>query len=110
MRNSLFIVVLSMMFINTIASQNGYKKDSLQIKVYTNIEYVNNEAKSIEVRKVFCDYCSEIQKVAISEEAKRRSYAVRNNKENRLMNGIRKLSLYIRISKKDFAAIKEEDN
>lgn len=99
-----------MMSVSNAASQNGYKKDSLQIKVYTNIKYVNNEAKSIDVKRVFCDYCSEIQIEAISEEAKRRSYAVRNDKENRLMNGIRKLSLYIRISKKDFAAIKDEEH
>lgn len=98
------------MSVSNAASQNGYKKDSLQIKVYTNIKYVNNEAKSIDVKRVFCDYCSEIQIEAISEEAKRRSYAVRNDKENRLMNGIRKLSLYIRISKKDFAAIKDEEH
>lgn len=98
------------MSVSNAASQNGYKKDSLQIKVYTNIKYVNNEAKSIDVKRVFCDYCSEIQIEAISEEAKRRSYAVRNDKENRLMNGIRKLSLFIRISKKDFAAIKDEEH
>lgn len=94
---------------NFMISQNGYKKDSLQIKVYTSIEYVNNDAKSIEVKKVFCDYCSKIQIDAVSEEAKKRSYDVRYDKENRLMNGVRKLSLYIRISKKDFAAIREEN-
>jgi hypothetical protein len=104
------MVVLYLMSILNVASQNGYKKDSLQIKVYTIIEYINNEAKSIEVKRVFCDYCSDIQVEAISEEAKKRSYAARNAKENRLENGIRKLSLYIRISKKDFAAIKEEEH
>lgn len=110
MRRLFFIVVLYLLPFTNVVAQNGYKKDSLQIKVYTSIEYVKNEAKSIEVRKVFCDYCTNIQREAISEEAKRRSYAVRNDKENRLMNGVRKLSLYIRISKNDFAAIKEKDN
>lgn len=34
----------------------GYAKDSLQIKVYTEIEYKNREAKDIKLKKVFCDY------------------------------------------------------
>lgn len=110
MRRSLTIVVICLMSCMNVMSQNGYQKDSLQIKVYTSIEYINNQATSIKVRRVFCDYCTDIQIKAISEEAKVRSYAVRNDKENRMLNGTKKLSLYIRIAKKDFAAIKEDDH
>ena len=94
-----------------INAQIGWKKDSLQIKVYTDIHYVNNEAKEIKVRKVFCDYCSDYQSKVIGQEAINRTEMVKNDAENRLPKGIKRLALYIRVSKIDFAALKEnEDN
>ncbi|MFK7782349.1 MAG: hypothetical protein AB8B90_08340 [Psychroserpens sp.] len=91
-----------------ILSAQSYKKDSLQIKSYTVIEFVNNKIKSIELSKVLCDYCNEIQKKAIGKEALQRTYAESQNPKNRLENGKKKLAIYIRIAKKDFAAIKDE--
>lgn len=109
MKWSIFIwLLISSFCFQNLEAQKGYKKDSLQIKIYTSIKYINSVAKEIKVRKIFCDYCNELQLEALKEEGIRRSYLVRNNKENKVVNGERKLSLYIRVSKKDFAAIKKE--
>ena len=102
------LIMSTILLTDNALSQVGYAKDSLQIKAYTVITYENNEAVKIELNKVFCDYCSDLQKEAIGNEAKRRTYFERYLPENRLMNGQKKLALYIRVSKKDFAAIKEE--
>jgi hypothetical protein len=98
-----------MVFANQANAQLGYQKDSLQIKVYTEIEYVQYKTKSIKVKKVFCDYCTKLQSEKIKEEAMRIGYMVRNDKENILNNGIKKLAMYIRVSKKDFAALRENE-
>ena len=84
----------------------SYRKDSLQIKSYTQIEYVNNEVKSIRLLKVLCDYCSDYQKEVIGEEAKRRAFLERFDPKNRIKDGKKRLAIYIRIAKSDFAAIK----
>ena len=103
--------ILSFVFLaEDMTAQRGYAEDSLQIKAYTVITYKNSEAIKIELSKVFCDYCSELQLEAIGIEAKRRSYHERYFPEHRLKDGQKRLALYIRISKKDFAAIKEEEN
>ncbi len=94
---------------NTFA-QIGYKKDSLQIKVYTEIEYINRQVNYIKVDTVFCDYCSPNQIKRLKEEALNRTYLARNDKEIKLINGKYKHALYIRISKKDFLEMKEESN
>ena len=91
-------------------AQQGYAKDSLQIKAYTLITYQNSKAVKIELSHVFCDYCSDFQKEAIGEEAKRRAYQNRYLPENRIDDGEKRLAVYIRIAKKDFAAIKEDEN
>lgn len=89
-------------------SQTGYKKDSLQIKVYTEIEYLESQVKDIKVIKVFCDYCSEFQTEMLSREALRRTYLEKDDEKIRLVNGKYKDAIYIRISKKDFSELKEE--
>ncbi|WP_299336732.1 hypothetical protein [uncultured Psychroserpens sp.] len=94
--------------LNTVLHAQSYKKDSLQIKSYTLIEYANNEVKRIELLKVMCDYCTDIQKEAIGKEAVRRSYLERFDPKNRLKKGKKKLAIYIRVAKKDLAAIKED--
>ena len=86
----------------------SYAKDSLQIKSYTIIEYRSNEVKEIKLLKVLCDYCTDLQKEVIGEEAKRRAYLERLDPKNRMKDGQKKLAIYIRIAKKDFANIKEE--
>ncbi|SDS33074.1 hypothetical protein SAMN04515667_1932 [Formosa sp. Hel1_31_208] len=85
----------------------SYRKDSLQIKSYTLIEYQNNEVKDIQLLKVICDYCTDFQKKAIGEEAKRRAFQERLDPKNRVKDGKKKLAIYIRIAKTDFAEIKE---
>ncbi len=86
----------------------SYRKDSLQIKSYTQIEYVNNEVKSIKLLKVLCDYCTDYQKEVIGEEAKRRAFLERFDPKNRIKDGKKRLAIYIRIAKKDFAEIKPD--
>lgn len=108
MKFKIIIALFFVAFANQVKAQ-GYQKDSLQIKVYTEIEYDQYRVKSIKATKVFCDYCSELQTKKIKEEALRLAYLARNNKDNLLNNGIKKLAMYIRVSKKDFAALKEDD-
>lgn len=103
------IALCLLVFANQAKAQLGYQKDSLQIKVYTEIEYVQYRTKSIKVKKVFCDYCTKLQAEKIKEEALRIGYIVRNDKDNILNNGIKKLAMYIRVSKKDFAALRENE-
>lgn len=94
---------------NTFA-QIGYKKDSLQIKVYSEIEYIDRLIKDIKVDTVFCDYCSKNQIKMLKEEALRRTYLIRNDNNVKLVNGTYKHALLIRISKKDFLEMREEEN
>lgn len=92
---------------SAFVSAQSYKKDSLQIKSYIRIEYRNNYVKDIKLLRVLCDYCSDIQKEAIGEEAIRRGAYECLDPKNRIKEGDKKLAIYIRIAKKDFAAIKE---
>ena len=110
MKKIAYILSLCFFLCQSDILAQGYQKDSLQIKVYTEIIYTNSIARDIKVKKVFCDYCSKFQAKMIKEEAIRRSYDVRNDRENKMVNGTKKLALYIRISKKDFAALKEEED
>ncbi|MEZ4782136.1 MAG: hypothetical protein R2816_11460 [Flavobacteriaceae bacterium] len=107
-----FKQILILLFLLALANKaiaQGYQKDSLQIKVYTEIEYEQYRVKSIKATKVFCDYCSEIQSEKIKEEALRLAYLARHNRDYIMDKGIKKLAMYIRVSKKDFAALKEDD-
>ncbi|MCF6306947.1 MAG: hypothetical protein L3J09_03225 [Flavobacteriaceae bacterium] len=105
----LFIVLFHLSFIKINSQSAGYTKDSLQIKVYTEIVYKNNQVKQINVKKVFCDYCSNVQVDIIKKRAYDLTFNDRNSPENRKLNGIKKLALYIRISKKDFKAFRENE-
>ncbi|MEM5566141.1 hypothetical protein WNY78_13560 [Psychroserpens sp. AS72] len=103
------LLCLVVFLINTIASSaQSYKKDSLQIKSYTLIEYRQSEVKDVKLIKVLCDYCTDIQKEAIGIEAMRRAKLESYDPINRMKEGDKKLAIYIRIAKKDFAAIKED--
>ncbi len=97
------LVIFTVFCLSGLQAQQGYTTDSLQIKVYTEIDYVNNSPKAINIKKVFCDYCSSNQLMGIEDEALRRSYIERNLKKNKLVNGKKKLAIYIRIAKSDFA-------
>jgi hypothetical protein len=109
MRNFLTILIISLICNTLLQAQVGYQKDSLQIKVYAAIDYVDYNPVEIKVKKVFCDYCSEFQIEKLSEEAYRRTFLIRNREGVRLSNGTFKHALYIRVSKKDLAALKRED-
>jgi len=89
-------------------AQLGYQKDSLQIKVYTVIEYRDGLIKEMKVEKVFCDYCTKYQTEQIKEEALRRTYLIRNDEGVKQENGKFNHALYIRISKKDFMEMKKD--
>lgn len=90
------------------AQSKNYALDSLQIKVYTEIEYINSNPKKIEVKKVFCDYCTENQIKYLGEKAKELAFYDRFNPKKRRVNGIRKFAIIIRVSKKDFLEIRDE--
>ena len=100
-----------LMFLLTVSNvyPQGYAKDSLQIKVYTEIEYKNREAKDIKLLKVFCDYCTSAQNSKIGYAALLRAHDERYLPENVLVNGKKKLAIIIRISKTDFAAMTDEN-
>lgn len=106
MRLSIIITIFCLG--NLLSFSQGYAKDSLQIKVYTEIEYKNREAKDIKLLKVFCDYCTSAQTSKIGYAALLRAHDERYLPENVLVNGKKKLAIIIRISKVDFAAISNE--
>ena len=112
--NKWFLFILTFVFCSVILhSQNNpnYPRDLIQIKTYSIAKFKNSKLDTVKVTKVFCDYCSENQLNALKQEAWNRAYYERYNPKNRLVNGKRKLALYIRISKKDFLNLKEvEDN
>ena len=91
----------------TSSAQLGYKKDSLQIKVYTEITYRDYKPVHIEVKKVFCDYCSENQIKLIGEEALRRTKDDQYNPKYVSANDKTRLALFIRVAKRDFAKLKD---
>jgi hypothetical protein len=93
----------------TIVFSQDYRKDSLQIKVYTEIEYKAGEPIDIKLKKVFCDYCSKNQLQLLGEDAIRRTESEKYDPKNNLTNGKKKIAVYIRIAKSDFAGIKEEE-
>jgi len=106
-----YLVVLFLCFFSFGYSQSiSYKKDSLQIKVYTEIDYVNKRVKEIVVKKVFCDYCSENQIKFLKEKALELATYDKYNPKKRLINGTRKFALIIRVSKKDFLEIKTNED
>lgn len=90
-------------------AQVGYKKDSLQIKVYSIITYENSHPQNIEIGKVFCDYCNDNQLTMLKGQAWELTYAARYAPENRIEEGKRKLALFIRVSKEDFKKLKDPE-
>lgn len=101
---SLIIVVLLCLNLSKLNAQD-YKKDSLQFKVITHIKYANNTAEKIVLKKVICDYCTDVQTEALGQQALKIAKEEQEDPKNRKQNGIKILSIYIRLSKKDFAAL-----
>ncbi|MFT5847477.1 MAG: ribosomal protein S17 [Psychroserpens sp.] len=108
LRKYQLIFIISFLISTTVLGAQSYKKDSLQIKAYTLTEYRNGEIKSVKLKKVICEYCTAIQKEIIGIEVVRRAKIESHDPKNKLKNGDKKLAIYIRVAKKDFAAIKEE--
>ena len=100
------LILCCFSFNYSLGQNRDYTLDSLQIKVYTEIEYVNSQSKDIVVKKVFCDYCSENQTNFLAERAKQLAFYDRYNPSKRLINGLRKFAIIIRVSKKDFLEMK----
>lgn len=109
MKTKLIIALILLWASSPMQAQVGYQRDSLQIKAYATIDYVDGNATTIKVKHVFCDYCSDYQKEKISEEAKRQTFLIRNLKGVRMLNGVYRHAVYIRVSKEDFASLKEEE-
>jgi len=104
----LFVIIAFLLCSAYGLAQKGYSKDSLQVKLYADIKYENKQTKSIEIRKIFCDYCNEAQLKLIKEEGWRRAYQGRNLSVNRLTEGTRKLTIIIRFAKEDFKNLKSD--
>lgn len=102
------LIILFITFGISETKAQSYTEDSLQIKAYTEIKFENNIAEHITLKKVFCDYCSVFQTQKIGEEAIRRADIEKYDPKNRLESGYKKLAIYIRISKDDFASIVPE--
>jgi len=98
-------LILLLFFSSLGFTQESYRKDSLQVKVYTEL-YVDKNIKidSIKIVKIFCDYCSKKQKQQIELESFRRTemefYYPKYHKQGKHI-----LALYLRISKKDFSEL-----
>ena len=108
MKNNLAIA-LFLLVSYIVFSQESYRKDSLQIKVYTSMVVNENlRIESIDIVKVFCDYCNDVQIEQIKIEAlKRTKSEIYNPKYQK--QGVYKLAHYLRISKKDFSELKEDN-
>lgn len=88
-----------------VRAQRSWRKDSLQFKVYTRIFF--NEQKqidSVKVQKITCEYCSQKQVLALSEEALLRT-RMDINHPNFKKERVHIQAHFIRISKEDFKSI-----
>lgn len=83
-------------------SQIGYKKDSVQIKVYTTVLYENKKPTTIKVVKVFCDYCTEKQLEKVKLKAWKASHKLLFHKDYYMDNGLRKITHFIRFKREGF--------
>ncbi|APY00232.1 hypothetical protein CLV86_0336 [Lacinutrix venerupis] len=109
MRNKYKYTIIIVLFICSFKSfAQDYRKDSLQIKAYTEIKFTAGKPVDIKLKKVFCDYCSKKQLKLLGEDAVRRTENEKHDPKNKLEDGVKKLAVYIRIAKTDFASINED--
>ncbi|WP_299208663.1 hypothetical protein [uncultured Dokdonia sp.] len=100
------LVILSFLcFPFMVSAQHSWRTDSLQFKVYTRV-YFNTQQQidSVKVQKITCDYCSQKQVLALSEEALHRTRMDLND-PNLKKAGVHVQAHFIRISKEDFKSI-----
>jgi hypothetical protein len=106
----LIAIVLSCFSFNLgFAQKRDSGKDTLRIKVYTQIKYVDGRMQNVEIEKVFCDYCSPLQIEALEDEARsiirREKMYWTRGKENK----IQRYTLIISVARKDLLALKEQE-
>ncbi len=104
------LILCGLSFNYGIAQKKDFSKDTLRIKVYTEIEYVEGRMQNAEVTKVFCDYCTLVQMEALKEQAKSIIYREKRYWSYGKVNDIQKLTLIISVSRKDLAAIKNDND
>ena len=105
------VLIISFFCFNySIGQTKDFSKDTLSIKVYTEIEYVEGRMKKVEVTKVFCDYCSSGQIAALKEQAIANAYHDKRYWTYGKVNDIQKFTMIIRVAKKDLIAIKDLEN
>lgn len=87
------------------AQSRDYRIDSLQFKMYTRL-YVNEriQVDSIVVKKIFCNFCTQIQTDFLQNEAKRVSRLESRQPKYR-HKGEHRLALIVRFSKEDFKRV-----
>ena len=86
-----------------------YTKDSLQFKVYTIAYFKDSNVKDIKLDRVFCDYCSDAQLKALGQLGLRSTIRLVKESKNRLINGQKKFTIFLRVAKRKFAKIKQND-
>ena len=95
-------IVFLWLVCTSLNAQVSFQKDSLQIKVYTNLEIRPDlSLDTITVQKIFCDYCSKKQLKRLEKKSKYLTYKMfqeSNNKDE----GSHLVALTIRMSRKEF--------
>ena len=104
------LVICCFSFNYGVGQTRDFSKDTLRIKVYTEIEYVEGRMKKVEITKVFCDYCSPVQIEALKEQARTNIYHDKSYWTYGKVNDIQKFTLIIIAAKKDLIALKEPEN
>jgi hypothetical protein len=102
MNKKLIMIAGCMLFFAFAKAQSGWRKDSVQFKVFTRL-YINElkMVDSVKVQKIECDYCSQRQILGLAEEALHRTRLdIDNPKYSK--KGVYQDSHYIRVSREDF--------
>lgn len=90
-------------------AQRGYQKDSIQVKVYTEMVISKTiELDTITVKKVFCSYCSKPQIKAIEKQSLAMTYDMRMEPKYR-KQGEHRIALYIRIPRHKFEELNNSE-
>ncbi|TBN06828.1 hypothetical protein EYD45_02790 [Hyunsoonleella flava] len=105
----IYAICLLMMSFDSSFGQN-FRKDSLQFKVYTIASFKDSKVKNIKVDKVLCDYCSEAQFTTLKQMSIKSSMKLIEKPKYRLINGEKRLAIYIRVKRENFAKLKHKDS
>ena len=103
-----YIVILLLLCTPMLAkAQIGWRKDSLQFKVYTRVYFNKAEQiDSVKVQKIKCDYCTQKQILGLSEQALHRTRMDLNDPSLK-RKGVHIQAHFIRISKEDFKTLND---